>query len=911
MARRAARTTARATTSAAIEPTTSAACSRRTTPVESANSVSPSTGVWTGRIGLREAVVGHLGHAARLGLGERHVVATTPIAVLSPERGCEPRVSRRASAAIVPRRRLAVGAAQACDDAARRGVDDVAERVHRHERGDDRSARQPHARRCRSPPSSRGRGPSSLPTVAPAPAPTQPSATGPLVAAARRGVAGGRVGRIFQSPDAQVEQDRRRDDRHLHVARRRSRCPSPRGSASRPSRRRGRTPSRPESTIAWTCSTVLTGSRRSVSRVPGAPPRTSTPQTAPASASTTVQPVGRRESVKWPTRSPATSVRPPATRGRAFGGEPCSSPTPRARPRTATSPSAAEKLAPVDRAHVFSMLAPAPRSTGVPKPGGGEDERRRARCPLPTVATRPRAGPRSARSRADRRPDRRGDRELGVERRRPARQQPHDERHEERRRHHAVEELQRRRHRRQSSASPTLERARRRRPRAARRAAAPRRSAFGRSTAWIEVAAERGREHEEHRVGGRDLRGEERGEREAAEPRRQHVGREPRQRQLRVREARARAARIAIPKSAGTNANTASAAALPSAAHARRRRPSAPRRSSGCRPGETMNDGTNTTASPRMPESPMPREAAERSGRVRPGRGARARASRRPPPTRRARRARSRRAGSRAAAGSRTPRPAGRRGRSRRPGSAAESERPDGARHARRSPRTPTPSRAAGRRGARASPTQSTAAISTRTERSKRHSRKSPTVRNSCSAASRCSRGATTSPSTRQPIAAEPDHHQADRPVPIGEAGRAHRRARADVRGQHRREHHRRPSSERAATKNSLERLTWRDAQSPAATSSGAVGRAAGPGGAHAAARRTLHPHGGVEELLVLVHREAVGHAGDVVAHRRGGRRPARAGPGSAAAAGRGSPTYDSNRSRRMRPALSPIRTTR
>ena len=50
----------------------------------------------------------------------------------------------------------------------------------------------------------------------------------------------------------------------------------------------------PVSTTALTRSTRLRGSSRSVSRVPGAPPRTSTPATAPASgASTTVQPVSQ------------------------------------------------------------------------------------------------------------------------------------------------------------------------------------------------------------------------------------------------------------------------------------------------------------------------------------------------------------------------------------------------------------------------------------------------------------------------------------------------------------------------------------------------------------------------------------------------------------------------------------------
>src|ERR1700693_4695138 len=56
---------------------------------------------------------------------------------------------------------------------------------------------------------------------------------------------------------------------------------------------------------------VLVGLSRSVSRVPGAEPRTSTPAVAPFSKIRTVHPVGRRESVKCPTRMPCTSVMPP------------------------------------------------------------------------------------------------------------------------------------------------------------------------------------------------------------------------------------------------------------------------------------------------------------------------------------------------------------------------------------------------------------------------------------------------------------------------------------------------------------------------------------------------------------------------------------------------------------------------
>jgi hypothetical protein len=53
----------------------------------------------------------------------------------------------------------------------------------------------------------------------------------------------------------------------------------------------------PASTIALTLSTMLSGFSRSVSRVPGAPPRCDTPPTTSPSARMTVQPVGRSVSV--------------------------------------------------------------------------------------------------------------------------------------------------------------------------------------------------------------------------------------------------------------------------------------------------------------------------------------------------------------------------------------------------------------------------------------------------------------------------------------------------------------------------------------------------------------------------------------------------------------------------------------
>ena len=64
----------------------------------------------------------------------------------------------------------------------------------------------------------------------------------------------------------------------------------------------------PDSTMACTFSTTFSGASSSVSRVPGAAPRTSTPATTPSPASTTVHPVGRPVTVMCPTLSPETAV---------------------------------------------------------------------------------------------------------------------------------------------------------------------------------------------------------------------------------------------------------------------------------------------------------------------------------------------------------------------------------------------------------------------------------------------------------------------------------------------------------------------------------------------------------------------------------------------------------------------------
>ena len=140
-------------------------------------------------------------------------------------------------------------------------------------------------------------GPPSLPTVAPAPAPTDPSVTAALVAAAAALYPQSAVGRIFGLPptprskriaagtigtrDGPAGQPMLCSSSHRTVP----------VAASRPNALP------PDKTIAFTLSTMLSGLSRSISRVPGAPPRCETPPTASPSTTMTVHPVGRSVSV--------------------------------------------------------------------------------------------------------------------------------------------------------------------------------------------------------------------------------------------------------------------------------------------------------------------------------------------------------------------------------------------------------------------------------------------------------------------------------------------------------------------------------------------------------------------------------------------------------------------------------------
>ena len=93
--------------------------------------------------------------------------------------------------------------------------------------------------------------------------------------------------------NTQVKQDRSRYHGHLAAPVSRTQSLALRDSArSPPTLYPTRTRYRPRAPTACTYSTLFTGFSRSVSRVPGADPRTSTPPTAPRSVRMTVQPVG-------------------------------------------------------------------------------------------------------------------------------------------------------------------------------------------------------------------------------------------------------------------------------------------------------------------------------------------------------------------------------------------------------------------------------------------------------------------------------------------------------------------------------------------------------------------------------------------------------------------------------------------
>ena len=112
--------------------------------------------------------------------------------------------------------------------------------------------------------------PNSLPTSAPAPAPTLPCAGGSARGRLRRRHSRRRRrAGCVASPSQQVEQDRRRHDRHARRPDLRRRCRARRASASRRRRRRARTRCRRRAARRAPARPRCSGDSSSVSRVPG------------------------------------------------------------------------------------------------------------------------------------------------------------------------------------------------------------------------------------------------------------------------------------------------------------------------------------------------------------------------------------------------------------------------------------------------------------------------------------------------------------------------------------------------------------------------------------------------------------------------------------------------------------------
>ena len=106
----------------------------------------------------------------------------------------------------------------------------------------------------------------------------------------------------------QVEHDRARHDRHDARGRSRSRGPARAATPARRSARRARRPSRPRARSRRCAPRSRPAASRSMSRVPGAPPRTSPDATAGSSNTMAVTPEASLASSALPTSRPGTSV---------------------------------------------------------------------------------------------------------------------------------------------------------------------------------------------------------------------------------------------------------------------------------------------------------------------------------------------------------------------------------------------------------------------------------------------------------------------------------------------------------------------------------------------------------------------------------------------------------------------------
>ena len=281
---------------------------RRRVPVASANSVSPSNIVCTGRIARARPswpMPATLAHCALVSVAS---VAMTPIVVL-------PSTARRPSAGRPPAARIAPAPCGASASGS----------------GQGRTRRRRTNRRGIQLPGARVDGdPAALTTTSaatvvprrstrladPMPPLSWPATgaragsdaalrDGPPVARPRRSAADRRAcasGAARKSPPRpRSKMTAAGHDRHdlAGPAHRKAEPPSA-SPCITPSAAASPNALPPVSTTAWTRSTALRGSRRSVSRVPGPPPRTSTPPTAPpVRASTTVVPDSQPSPGGW------------------------------------------------------------------------------------------------------------------------------------------------------------------------------------------------------------------------------------------------------------------------------------------------------------------------------------------------------------------------------------------------------------------------------------------------------------------------------------------------------------------------------------------------------------------------------------------------------------------------------------
>ena len=152
-------------------------------------------------------------------------------------------------------------------------------------------------------------GPSSLPTVQPHPAPTLPRASGSSFsskAAATAWAPSSMPGRTVAEPQAR---SKRQAEETIGTMPTPTSRPTPLRSSSSAAPEAAARPyaEPPESMTQWRTFTVSSGLRRSVSRVAGAPPRTSTAPVAPFGQTMAVHPVPASASVACPARKPGMS----------------------------------------------------------------------------------------------------------------------------------------------------------------------------------------------------------------------------------------------------------------------------------------------------------------------------------------------------------------------------------------------------------------------------------------------------------------------------------------------------------------------------------------------------------------------------------------------------------------------------